>query len=66
MRSIEARFNKSERREPQLGAYIHLVRAVRNKRFSRKNIAKAFKKLMPSDEYAASETKALIDNLERL
>lgn len=66
MRSIEAKFIKSEVRGPQLGAYIHLAKAVSYQGFSRKNIVKAFKKLMPEDEFLKNETSVLIDNLETL
>ncbi len=65
MRSIEARFKKSENKEPYLGAFIHLMRAVRGENFSRNSIIKNFKKLMPEGEYEKSDTKELVDNLEK-
>jgi len=64
MRSVEANFLKIEKRNHNQGAFISLAQAVRGKGFSRKSIVKAFKNLMPEEEYAKDETKALIDNLE--
>jgi len=49
-----------------VGAYINLAGAVKHQKFSRKNLAKNFKELMPKDEYAKNETKQLVDYLEVL
>ena len=64
MRSIEANYKKIQARNPNLGTHPCLVQAVRYKKFSRKSLAQAFKKLMPKEEYAKDETKGLIDYLE--
>lgn len=66
MRSIEARFKKSENKEPFLGAWIHLVRSVRGQKFSRRILVKNFKKLMPESEYAKGEIKELVNFLEQV
>ena len=65
MKSIKARFLESENKNPYSGAFIHLVRAVEHQGFSRKALVKAFKKLMPKEEYEKTETKGLIDYLEQ-
>jgi hypothetical protein len=64
MRSIKARFNEQEQKNPFHGASINLVRAVRGKKFSRQNLLKAFNELMPDEEYDKADKKELIDFLE--
>jgi len=64
MRSIKARFKKEEKKYPFHGAYIHLIKAVRNQKFSRKRISKSFNELMPKEEYNKNEKKELVDFLD--
>jgi len=64
MRSIQARFKQQERITPNAGAYINLQRAVRGQRFLHSAIVKAFKDLVPKDDYAASEKTSLINWLD--
>lgn len=64
MRSIEANYIKIQDKNPTLGVYPCLVKAVQGRRFSRKNLVTAFKKIMPEDEYRKAETKELVDYLE--
>lgn len=68
MRSIKARFKKEKNKigGENYGAYIHLTNSVIYQNFSRKNLIKNFKKLMPKDEYSKSEIKGLIYHLEKL
>ena len=69
MRSIYACFKAQEKRDTgdiRHGAYIHLAGAVKGQGFSRKSLVKAFKDLMPKDEYLMDETKTLVDHLENL
>lgn len=66
MRSIRARFEMFGGNNSSVGAYINLANAVKHQKFSRKNLVKNFKKLMPEDEYAKDETKQLVDYLEVL
>jgi len=66
MRSIEANFKSIQVKNEHLGDYICLAKAVQGKKFSRKNLVKAFKELVPKDDYEVSETKELIDHLECL
>ncbi|MFA7315596.1 MAG: hypothetical protein WC059_02220 [Candidatus Paceibacterota bacterium] len=66
MRSIEARFNRYQIKEPWIGAYIHLARAVSNQKFSRKNLGKSFNELMPKDEYRKLETRQLVRYLYKI
>lgn len=66
MRSIERSYKKIQTRSPNLGTYPCLAQAVRDRKFSRKSLVKAFSKLMPENEYAKGETKELIDCLENI
>jgi len=64
MRSIYARFKQQERKTPNAGAYINLQRAIRGQRFLHSAIAKAFKDLVPKDDYLGSEKAGLIEWLD--
>lgn len=64
MGEIKTRFLAEELKSPFHGASINLTKAVRGQKFSRKDLTKAFKKLMPEDEYDKADTKELIDQLE--
>ena len=66
MRSIEKNYQTIKVKNTHLGDYICLAKAVRGKRFSRKNLVKAFKELVPKEDYEASEAKELINHLECL
>lgn len=66
MRSIEANYKKIQTRNPNLGTYPCLAQVVKDKKYSRKSLVKAFNELMPKDEYVKSEQKGLIDYLENL
>ena len=66
MRSIEARFVEIQSRYPNLGVYPCLAMAVSKKHFSRKNLVKNFKKVMPFDDFSKDDQKELIDHLEYL
>jgi len=64
MRSIESNYKSIAQKRLDLGVYPNLVRAITGREFSRKSIVKAFKKLMPKEEYVRNETKGLVDYLE--
>ena len=64
MRSIEAVYKKIQDRNHNLGAYPCLARTVKGRRFSRKNIVLAFRKIVPQDDYTQEDKKGLIDYLE--
>lgn len=66
MRSIEANYKKIQARNPSLGTYSCLSKAVRDRKFSRKSLVKAFNDLMPESEYAKDEKKELIDCLDNV
>jgi len=66
MRSIEANYKSIQIKNPNLGDYVCLAKAVKGRQFSRKNLVKAFKELVPKDDYEVSETKELIDHIECL
>ena len=64
MRSIQARFKQQERITPKAGAYINLQRAIRGQRFLHSAIVKAFKDLVPKDDYGYGEKTALVEWLD--
>ena len=64
MRSIQARFKTQERKTPNAGAYINLQRAIRGQRFLHSAIVKAFKDLVPKDDYLRSEKESLLEWLD--
>lgn len=64
MRSIRARFKEEERKNPNHGAYINLAKAIRGQNFSHNSVKKAFKQLVPKEEYEKSETLHLIYYLD--
>ena len=66
MLSIKSNFEKVQIRNPNLGAFPCLVKVVRHRKFSRKNLVKALNELVPKDEYLKSERKGLVDYLEYL
>jgi hypothetical protein len=66
MRSIEASYRDLQIRTPNLGACICLAEVVKRRKFSRKSLVKAFNELVPVEEYAKENKKALIDYLEYL
>lgn len=66
MISIERNFNKIQARNPNLGTYPCLAQVVKNKKYSRKSLVKAFRKLIPESEFVKDEQKGLIDYLENL
>ncbi len=66
MLSIQKSYQKIQTRNPNLGTYPTLAQAIIGKGFARKSLVKAFKELMPEDEYAKDESKGLIDYLESL
>lgn len=64
MRSIEASYAMVQHRNQNLGAYSCLVTATKGRKFSRKSLISAFKKIVPIDDYLESETRGLINHLE--
>lgn len=66
MRSIKRNYQKIADRNPILGAYPCLARVVEHRKFSRKSLVRAFKEIVPKEEYAEDETKELIDHLRYL
>ncbi len=48
---------------PELGAYINLCFTIHHSGASRQELAKAFRELIPKDEYDKLESKELIDYL---
>ncbi|MEI6480157.1 MAG: hypothetical protein WCO12_01365 [bacterium] len=66
MRSIKASYKAVQDKNPHLGDYLCLAKAVRGKKYSRKNLVKAFKDLIANEDYIKNETKELVSYLEYL
>jgi len=71
MLSIEVLYKRAQDKNriyqgSNLGAYDCLTKAVKGRNFSRKSLVKAFKDLMPKEEYAEDETFELVNHLEYL
>lgn len=66
MRSIRKSYEKIAQRKKNQGAYISLCQAVKGRGFSRKNIVKAFKEIIPVEDYAPEEVMGLVGHLEQL
>ena len=66
MRSISRNYEEIQAKNPSMGAYPSLARIVKHRKFSRKSLVKNFNDLIPKSDYAESEKKVLIDNLESL
>jgi hypothetical protein len=66
MISVQSNYQKISDKNPNLATYPCLARAVKFKRFSRKSLVKAFKNLMPEDDYDKNDAKQMVENLEIL
>jgi hypothetical protein len=66
MKSIERRFRKEEKDNPNLGDYIVFAKAIAGQGFSQDRLARAFNKLVPTDDYDTKDKKALMEHLNLL
>jgi hypothetical protein len=66
MNSIERRFNKIAKANPQWAAYVCLAEAVGGFRYNHKTIRTNFLKLVPKEDYEDSDERELIAELDRL
>ncbi len=66
MRSIQNTYNTLKIRRPEHGSYLCLAESIKGRKFSRKSLVRAFKEIMPENEYCKSETTRLINHLEYL
>jgi len=66
MRSIERRFNIAKKKNPHLGSYCLLNRAITGQRFSRATIRKWFHELVDKDDYNVKEKGQLLKNLYKM
>ena len=58
---IEELFKKSD--DPNIGAIVTLMHIMNKHKYSRKEILKAFNKLVPREEYEQNEKRQIVDNL---
>ncbi len=63
MKSIERRFNNVAKANPFLGDYIVLAQAIAGQGFSQDRLARAFNKLVPTDDYDLKDKKVLMEHL---
>lgn len=71
MVSIEVLYKKAQDenriyQNSNLSAYACLTQAIKGRKFSRKSLVKAFRYLVPKDEYLKEEKIGLINYLEYL
>jgi hypothetical protein len=66
MKSIKRNFESVREKRPAWSSYACFVGAVKGKRFGKEAIRRWFNKLVEKDDYAKSDKKALLENLERL
>ena len=55
MRSIERKFNYTQRKNPHWSTFTCFANTVRGKKFSKDRIRRFFKKLVNKEEYAENE-----------
>ncbi len=65
MRSLNRRFIIFQKKFPDLGDYIVLVKAVRGKMFTKRTIQKSFDLFIPSNSYDPPDRKLLLKFLYR-
>lgn len=63
MRSINASFKEVSRKNPELGDYVCLIRAVRGQKFSERPIREFFVRLVDKDDYDPNDLRALVRQL---
>lgn len=69
MKSIQARFEREQKNQPQLSDLTNFIKSVRSQHFARKTIHQNFKKLVNPEDYmhlSASERKELMAFMERV
>ena len=66
MKSIQRNVENIKKRNPLLGDYLCLAKAVKGRGLSRKTLVKSLKENVDPEEYSGSEQKSLIDYLERI
>lgn len=66
MKSIQRNFNATKAKYSDWSSYACFAGAVKGKRFGREAIRRWFNKLVEKGDYARSEKKAMLENLERL
>ncbi len=66
MKSIERRFNNIQEKKQGWSTYLCFAEAVKGQKFSREALHRWFNKLVDKDDYAASDKKNILTNLESL
>jgi len=66
MKSLQARFNKMEKKNPFYSTYINFAEAITDQNFTRKSIVAWFPKLVKENDFSQTDKKHLLDHLERL
>jgi hypothetical protein len=63
MRSIERRFKKIEKENPNLSTFIVFSRAVAGQHFSKDRLSRWFNKLVDKDDYDKKDKKTILEYL---
>ena len=66
MKSIQRRFNNIREKKEGYSDYLCFCEAIKGQKFSREAIRRWFNKLVDKDDYAASDRKNILTNLESL
>ncbi len=66
MRSIKARFNKVQKKNPYLSTIICFNIAIRNQGFKKKKLIENFNKLVDKNDYCKKDKKEIIKFILRI
>ncbi len=66
MRSIRARFEECEKRNPELSSFVNFSRAIRNQAFGFEDLRRGFNRLVDRNDYSSTDKKELLRHLESL
>ena len=66
MKSLEARFNIVQKKNPLWSSFICFTEAIKGQKFLRPSINKWFGKLVGKEDYSRSDKLIILDQLEEL
>lgn len=66
MRSIQRKFNKIEKQNPNWSSYLCFVNAIKGQKFVKKNIQKQFYKLVDKNDYDWKNRISIINDLVKI
>ena len=66
MKSLERKFNNIAEKNPNKSSYICFAEAIKGQNFSKQTIHRWFQKLVDKNDYAKSEKKEILAQLEKI